>query len=71
MPAFDLPADELNNLVRYLRTLTPIPRTNTAVAARRTVTTTDGRTVAGQVLSEGMTDLQLRTDDKKIVLLRK
>jgi alcohol dehydrogenase (cytochrome c) len=71
MPAFDLPAAEMNSLVQYLRTLTPIPRTNTVSPARRTLTTTDGRTLSGQVLSEGMTDLQLRTDDKKIVLLRK
>src|ERR1700687_4084617 len=40
-------------------------------AARRTIQTTDGQTLQGQVLSEGMSDLQLRTDDKKIRLLRK
>src|SRR5690348_1874164 len=40
-------------------------------AVRRTVQTTDGQTLQGQVLAEGMTDLQLRTDDKKIHLLRK
>ena len=34
---------------------------------RRTIQTTDGQTLQGQVLSEGMTDLQLRTDDKKII----
>ena len=42
--------------------------------ARRTIQTTDGQTLQGQVLSEGMTDLQLRTDvqgAKKIRLLRK
>ena len=38
---------------------------------RRTIQTTDGQTLQGQVLSEGMTDLQLRTDDKRIRLLRK
>ncbi len=38
---------------------------------RRTIQTTDGQTLQGQVLAEGMTDLQLRTDDKKIHLLRK
>jgi alcohol dehydrogenase (cytochrome c) len=40
-------------------------------AARRSVQTTDGQTLQGQVLAEGMTDLQLRTDDKKVRLLRK
>ncbi len=38
---------------------------------RKTVQTTDGRSIEGQVLGEGISDLQLRTDDKKIVLLRK
>jgi alcohol dehydrogenase (cytochrome c) len=38
---------------------------------RRTIQTTDGQTLQGQVVSEGMTDLQLRSDDKKIHLLRK
>ena len=33
--------------------------------------TTDGQTVTGQVLNEGITDLQLRIDDKRVLLLRK
>jgi alcohol dehydrogenase (cytochrome c) len=37
---------------------------------RRTVQTTDGRTIAGLVLGEGMADLQLRGDDQRIHLLR-
>ena len=40
-------------------------------STRRTIQTTDGQTLQGQVLSEGMTDLQFRTDDKKVRLLRK
>src|ERR1044071_5926947 len=47
------------------------PRGQAAPAERRTIQTTDGQTIQGQVLAEGMTDLQLRTDDKKIRLLRK
>ena len=38
---------------------------------RKSVQTADGRTLEGQVLNEGMQDLQIRTDDKKVVLLRK
>src|SRR5579864_5691641 len=49
----------------------PIPRTQVIAAARRTIQTADGQTLRGQVLPERMTDLQLRTDDKKIRLLRK
>jgi alcohol dehydrogenase (cytochrome c) len=41
------------------------------VATRRTIQTTDGKTLQGQVLSEGMSDLQIRGDDKRIHLLRK
>jgi len=49
----------------------PIPRNASPAVARRTIQTTDGRTVEGQVLSEGMSELALRTGDKRIVLLRK
>lgn len=38
---------------------------------RKTVEITDGRSLSGQVLNEGMSDLELRTDDKQIHLLRK
>ena len=38
---------------------------------RRTVQTTDGNTIAGLVLGEGVSDLQLRSDDQRIHLLRK
>ena len=38
---------------------------------RKSVQTADGSTLEGQVLNEGMQDLQIRTDDKKVVLLRK
>ena len=47
------------------------PPAQPAPAVRKTVRTTDGRSIEGQVIGEGMIDLQLRTDDKKIVLLRK
>ena len=49
----------------------PIPRTAPPVVVRKAVQTTDGRSLEGIVLSEGMTDLQLRMDDKTIRLLRK
>src|SRR5258708_33899102 len=49
----------------------PISRAAPPVVIRKTVQTTDGRTLEGVVLTEGITDLQLRTDDKTIRLLRK
>jgi alcohol dehydrogenase (cytochrome c) len=48
-----------------------ISTTQAPAAVRKTVQTTDGQSLTGVVLSEGMTDLQIRTDDKKIRLLRK
>jgi alcohol dehydrogenase (cytochrome c) len=38
---------------------------------RRSVQTTDGKTLQGQVLGEGIDDLQLRTDDRRVHLLRR
>src|SRR5262245_66429678 len=43
----------------------------TPPVVRKTVTTTDGQTLAGRVLGEGMSDLQLLTDDQRVHLLRK
>jgi alcohol dehydrogenase (cytochrome c) len=72
MPAFDLPAEQMSNLVRYLRTLgDPVPRNAPPAVVRKKVQTTDGLMLEGQVLSEGMLDLQLKTDDKRVRLLRK
>ena len=71
MPAFDLPAPEMQALVAHLRTLVPFSRGVRPAAVRRMVTTTDGRTIEGRVLNEGFSDLQLRTDDNHIHLLRK
>src|SRR5215471_16247925 len=38
---------------------------------RKTIQTTDGKTLTGRVVSEGFSDLQLATEDGKIQLLRK
>jgi alcohol dehydrogenase (cytochrome c) len=48
-----------------------ISTAQTPQVVRKSVRTVDGQTLDGQVLNEGMQDLQLRTDDKKIRLLRK
>jgi alcohol dehydrogenase (cytochrome c) len=41
------------------------------VDARKKVQTTDGRAIEGRVLNEGMSDLQLITDDNHVFLFRK
>ena len=71
MPAFDLPAEEMTNLVAHLRSLAPMSRTAPPAIVRRKIQLTTGAILEGQVLNEGPLDLQLRTDDKRIHLLRK
>ena len=68
MPALEIPEPELRELVAFLRTLKP-SRAQAQVRAR--VETTDGRTLEGVVLSRTAEDLQLRSDDRRIHLLRK
>jgi alcohol dehydrogenase (cytochrome c) len=68
MPPNPAPDPEMINLVAYLRGIQLRPG---APVDRRKVQTTDGRTLDGEVLGEGFGDLQLRTDDKRIHLLRR
>src|SRR5271156_5237792 len=71
MPAFALTDQEMKDLTPYLRSLAPITRNPPPAVVRRTVRTTDGQTIEGQVMSEGMLDLQLRIGEKQLRLLRK
>ena len=52
-------------------TVAPDSRAAPPTVIRKKVQTTDGQTLEGRVLNEGMADLQLRTDDQRIHLLRK
>jgi alcohol dehydrogenase (cytochrome c) len=67
MPPQPMPAAELQTLTRYLRAIERRERP----LERTTVRTTDGRTLAGAILNQGHDDLQLRTDDKRVHLLRR
>lgn len=51
--------------------LTQGPPTVPPAVVRMTIETTDGKTLTGRVLGEGMADLQLYTDDGRVQLLRK
>src|SRR5271165_6943084 len=70
MPAFEMQAAELNNLLRFLRSLAPPPGRAGAPIVRKTVTTTEGKTITGTVINENSLELQLRTDDSRVALLR-
>src|SRR6202451_3583718 len=53
MPAFDLPAEDMTNLVAHLRTLAPMSRTAPPVIVRTQIKITTGETLEGQILSQG------------------
>ena len=57
-------------LVTFLRTLAPAPGRGGPPVVRKTVTTTDGRTINGVVINENSFELQMRTDDGRVLLLR-
>src|SRR4051794_28644579 len=60
---------ELLALMKFLRT---IERRAEAVPVRRgSFRTSDGRTLEGQILGEGFEDVQVKTDDKRVHLLRR
>lgn len=67
MPPTVVTTAQMTNLVRFLRTI----QREAPPVVRMTLQTTDGRTLEGQVLGEGLGDLQLRTDDKRVHLLRR
>ena len=67
MPGLLVPQLEMTGLRKFLRTI----QRETAPIVRTTVQTTDGRTLEGQVLGEGFSDLQLMTGDKRVHLLRR
>jgi alcohol dehydrogenase (cytochrome c) len=69
MPPSVVPGPEMAVLVKFLRSIQRRPFTRPMV--RRKVQTIDGRTIEGQVLGEGFDDLQLRSDNKSVHLLRR
>ncbi len=70
MPAFPLDTEEMTPLVAFLRTLAPPRGRGGPPEVRKTITTTDGRTIEGVVINENSLELQLRTDDNHVALLR-
>ena len=72
MSAFNLNEADSRELVTYLRTLRPSPRRGGAVPTRVKIQTTNGQTLQGVAINyPDASDVQVRTDDQKIHLLRK
>jgi alcohol dehydrogenase (cytochrome c) len=69
MPPNVIETSEMDALVTFLRAIEK--RAIDKRVVRMTVRTTDGRELAGEVLNEGFDDLQLRTDDTRVHLLRR
>ena len=69
MPPSVIPGPEMADLVKFLRTIQRRP--DARPLRRLTLQTTAGATLDGEVLGEGFEDLQLRTGDKRVHLLRR
>jgi alcohol dehydrogenase (cytochrome c) len=67
MPPTVLPDEDMAALIKFLRTI----ERRSEPLVRKSVQTTDGKTLDGVVLGEGFDDLQLRTDDERVHLLRR
>jgi alcohol dehydrogenase (cytochrome c) len=69
MPPSGVADPELADLVKFLRTIQR--RADVRPVVRVKLQTTAGRSLDGQLLGEGFDDLQLRTDDRRVHLLRR
>jgi alcohol dehydrogenase (cytochrome c) len=69
MPGTEASETEMGGLLTFLRSIQR--RGFGQPVARETIQTTDGRRLEGQVLNRGFDDLQLRTDDRRVHLLRR
>ena len=67
MPPQTVPASEMAVLLKHLRSI----QRSAPPVVRMSVRMSDGRMLDGQVLGEGFDDLQLRTDDTRVHLLRR
>jgi alcohol dehydrogenase (cytochrome c) len=68
MPANKVSDPEMRDLLAFLRTL---KQQRGMRAVRGKVQTTDGKTLEGLILNQTSWDMQIRTDDQRIHLLRK
>jgi alcohol dehydrogenase (cytochrome c) len=71
MPPSRVSDPEMDDLLRFLRTIQRRGAAAPAAIRRLQLQTTAGKTLEGQVLGEGFDDVQLRTDDKHLHLLRR
>ena len=68
MPPITVVDAEMTPLMRFLRSIQP---RNREAVVRTTARLVDGKTLEGELLNEGFTDLQMRTADHRVHLLRR
>jgi len=71
MPPSGIAGPEMTRLLKFLRTMQGRAAAGSIVGRKLQLQTTEGKTLEGQVLGEGFDDLQLRTDDQRVHLLRR
>jgi alcohol dehydrogenase (cytochrome c) len=71
MPPSRVSDPEMTDLLKFLRTIQRRGAAAPVAIRRLQLQTTAGKTLEGQVLGEGFDDVQLRTEDKRLHLLRR
>jgi alcohol dehydrogenase (cytochrome c) len=71
MPPNRIGGSEMAGLLNFLRTLQHRAAAGPLGGRKLQLQTTEGKVFQGWVLGEGFDDLQLRTDDQRVVLLRR
>src|SRR2546430_5556 len=71
MPPSRVPSPEMAQLLNFLRTIQHRAAASPTGGKKLQIQTTEGKTIEGHVLGEGFYDLQLRTADHRVLLLRR
>src|SRR5438105_8174548 len=71
MPPSGVTGPEITHLLKFLRTMQGRAAASSIVSRKVRLQTTEDKTLEGLVLGEGFEDMQLRTDDQRVHLLRR
>src|SRR5947208_15900281 len=71
MPPSRVPSPEMAQLLNFLRTIQHRAAASPTGGKKLHIQTTEGKTIEGHVLGEDFYDLQLRTPDHRVLLLRR
>lgn len=71
MPPSRVPSPEMAQLLNFLHTIQRRAAARPIGGRKLQIQTTEGKTIEGHVVGEGFDDLQLRTADHRVILLRR